>query len=93
MAGTRRGPEGSGRLLRTENASAERLRVYEQRLAAARTDSERVSAASQLLRAVMNDPNTPAPIRRQAGEQAIRFLTTLTTQVEAEIKKARGGKR
>lgn len=84
--------EGSVRRLRTQSTPAERRRVYAERLAAARSDSEKVSAASQLLRAAMNDPTTPDVIRQQAGDQAIKFLTALTDQVEAASQQTRGGK-
>lgn len=82
----------AGRRLRTESSPVERHRVFAERIAAARSDSERVSAASQLLRAAMNDPNTPETIRTQAAEQAIKFLTALTDQVEGTSQKAKGGR-
>jgi hypothetical protein len=91
MAGRRRGEEGSGRPLRTESPAVERRRIYQERLAAARTPSARVSAASQLLRAAISDPATPDTIRDQAAEQAIKFLTALTDQVEAASQQTRGG--
>lgn len=83
MAGTRRGPEGSGRRIRAERRPQERRRWLAARMEAARNDRERVSLASEYLRSVMADPAVSDDHARQAADQAVKFLTALADQLQA----------
>jgi predicted ABC-type transport system involved in lysophospholipase L1 biosynthesis ATPase subunit len=81
MAGTRRGPEGSGRQTRAELRPQERLDRLTERLANARNQRERVAWAAAHLRAVMADPAVTDELDRQTGDQAVGFLLKLADQL------------
>ena len=79
MAGVRR---GTGRKTRAEIRPEDRRAMFLERMARARNDRDRVSIASQYLRAAMNDPHVTDEISRQAADQAVRFLTALADQLQ-----------
>lgn len=87
MAGTRRGPHGSGRPTRAETRKAARARTLQQRLADARSPRDQVSAASQHLRSVMADPHLPATVAETAAKQVTAYLTAVATQLEGHLRK------
>lgn len=92
MAGTRRGPNGSGRPTRAELRPQERRDRLTKRMGAARNQRDRVSVASEHLRSVMADPAVTDELSRQAAEQAIGFLLKLAEQLQATATTPQGQK-
>ena len=82
MAGTRRGPAGSGRPTRAQWRPGERERFFAERLQTARTPGDQMAAALDNLRAVMADPHVSDTARRTTATQAVSYLRALATQLQ-----------
>lgn len=91
MAGTRRGTTGSGRPTKAAVGPTIRLATYRDRLARARNDRDRASAALQYLRAVMADPHIPPAASADAAIKARRYLETLAQELEKTADNGREG--
>lgn len=89
MAGTRRGPEGSGRPTRVEIAPGVRKNRLKERLSKAKTDRERVSRAAEHLRSVMADPAVDDLAAAQAARETVIYLIAQADRLEATITAAR----
>jgi len=85
MAGTRRGPSGSGRVTRFDARPVERRARLQDRLDNAKTSREKVSWVSAHLRAVMADPDVDDNECRRVAEQAVIYLRRLSDELEATI--------
>lgn len=84
MSGTRRGLAGSGRPTRAKLRPEERRALYLERMSKARNDRERVSIASQFLRAALADPHVTDEQGRQVADQAVRYLAALAEQLQTD---------
>lgn len=85
MAGTRRGPDGSGLPVKAQTRKTARQNTLRARLKTWQTPRGQVSAWCQHLRSLLADPNLPPEVAEQAAQQAATYMRALSDQLEKAI--------
>lgn len=89
MAGTRRGPEGSGLPVRAQTRPQVRIARAKRRIREADDDRDRIGAAADWVRSALSDPHLDKHVAELVAKRTIEYLKKTAEELETAVANSR----